>query len=108
MGIIEQLQNVFSKNVWKPDHLTKIDSDPRWRAIDVIEEKKGITIEWNWDETDFSKLGSNPIVIEFTSTKDDAIKFKMGLKIVEKIVHEKDYEVITGNKLIVLIERVQS
>jgi len=107
MRIIEQLQNVFNKNVWKPDYLTKIDSDPRWRAIDVIEEKKGITLEWNWEDTDFSKIGSNPIVIEFTSTKDDVIKYKKGLKIVEKIVDKINYELITGKNLIILIERVK-
>jgi len=42
MEILEQIQKSLSKNVWKPDYITLVDSDPRWRALDVIEKEKGI------------------------------------------------------------------
>jgi len=108
MEILEQIQKSLSNNVWKPDYITLVDSDPRWRALDVIEKEKGIKIEWFWEDTDFTEIGCNPIVVEFSTTKDDKIKFKKGLSIIKEIVRETEYEIITGNKLIIVMKRKQA
>jgi hypothetical protein len=105
--ILNKLQEAFKNNVWMPDLLTKVDSDARWRAIDVIEEIKGIKIDWNWKDTDFTKLGCNPIVVEFSSTKTDKITMKKGLKIIQKFIKNTDYQIITGNNLVILIDKVE-
>lgn len=104
MKILKQLQEAFKDNVWMPDLLTKVDSDARWRAIDVIEEVKEIKIDWNWKDTDFTKLGCNPIVVEFSSTKADKITMKKGLEIIQEIIKNTDHQVITGNKLAIILE----
>jgi len=44
-------------------------------------------------------------VVEFSTTKDDKIKFKKGLSIIKEIIKETDYEIITGSKLIIVIKR---
>lgn len=108
MEILKQLQKAFKDNVWRPDLITKVDSDPRYRAITLIEKELGITIEWDWEETDFTKIGSEPIVIEFTSTKDDAIKITKGTTMIKNMIVNKNYRVIKGDNLIILIESVNS
>ena len=104
MEILEKLQEAFRNNVWKPELLTMVDSDPRWRAIDLIEKEKGIKVEWDWEHTDFSKLGCNPIVVEFSSTKEDEVKLRKGIQIVKKILEKTQYEIIIGKKIIVILK----
>ena len=108
MEILKQLQEAFKDNVWQPNLITKVDSDPRYRAIPLIEKELGITIEWDWEETDFTKIGSEPIVIEFTTTKDDAIKITKGTTMIKNMIVNKNYRVIKGDNIIILIESVNS
>jgi len=104
MNILEQLQKEFKNNVWKPEHLTMVDSDPRWRAIDIIEKETGIKLDWCWKDTDFTEIGCEPLVVEFSSTKDDEIKFIRGKNIIQKIIKDTEYQAIIGNKLVVIIK----
>lgn len=102
--IKEELVKEFEGNVWRPDYLNEIDSDPRYRALDLIEEIENVTIEWAWVDTDFTSINGEPIVVEFSSTSEDKIKQGQGLEIIKKICGE-DYKIIEGPGLIIILNR---
>ena len=105
LTLVEKLQEAFKENVWSPDFITRIDSDPRYRTLDAIEEKTGIEIEWAWTDTDFSAIGKEPIVIEFSNGHDDKVKQGAGLKIVETLIGPKHIVIESSNLIIITEEK---
>lgn len=99
-----ELLKKFEGNVWKPGYLTEIDSDPRWRTLDLIEATEKKEIVWEWENTDFTNIGGEPIVVEFSTTIKDEIKQKEGLAFI-KLLCGAEYKVIEGEDLIVILNQ---
>lgn len=102
--ILAKVQEALKTNVWRPDFITEVDSDPRWRALDLIKEQKGVKLEWEWQFTDFAPINGEPIVVEFSTTGDDKVSQTEGLKRVSEIISDTGYELIQGNMLIVIMK----
>ena len=103
-NLLYELKLTLKANVWSPGFITEVDSDPRYRALDLIEENTDATIEWVWKDTDFSCINGEPVVVEFSSTEDDVIKQEEGLKIIKKACGEK-FHIIEGYNLIVILNK---
>ena len=99
--LLKKLQENL-KLSWTPDFITKIDSDPRWEALRMIEMVTGKEIEWDWEFTDFTSIGGTPIVIERGC--DDTIRFTDLVTKVLAIVG-KDRMTIESDRLIVIMAK---
>lgn len=104
--MVDELQAELKDAYFKPNKLTEIDSDPRWRTLDAIAEYKEINIEWQYEETDFTKIGGEPIVVEWTSSKKDKRTYSDTLNAVKRIAKGHEimvYKTPTTNLIIVIL-----
>lgn len=100
--LLNKLQNNLSYLSWAPDFITKLDSDPRWEAIRMIEKATNTDIDW--EDTDFTSIGGEPIIIELG--QDDWIPFKDLVTRVREIVGE-GHTIIADRRLIAVLAEVQ-
>lgn len=102
--LLKGLKETFKGNVWAPDFITVIDSDPRYRALDVIERRTKTLIDWDWKNTDFSNIKGEPVIVEFSNTNNDAIKYKEGLKLIQKACKDK-FTIIKDYNLVIILNK---
>lgn len=100
--LLNKLQDNLGYLSWAPDFITKIDSDPRWEALRMIEKATNTDITWDWEDTDFTSIGGEPIIIELG--QDDWITFKDLVTRVREIVGE-GHTIIEDRRLIAILAK---
>lgn len=95
--ILEKYGEVFT---FAPCFITNADSEARWGALTLIEKslKSKKEIVWEWEYTDFSAIGGEPLVIEF-SIDGQENNYRVEI---EKLINESGFKSFKGSDIIVV------
>ncbi|MBN3490255.1 hypothetical protein JV173_01885 [Acholeplasma equirhinis] len=99
-ALVKILHDKLKGLTFQPNFISEIDSDPRYKTLRVIEEKLKKDIDWNWDETDFSSIKGEPIIIEFSA--NDEISILDACQIIKENLPESFIPMNGGDLLIIL------
>lgn len=99
-ALVKVLQEKLKGLAFKPNYISETDSDPRYKALRIIDEKLNKDIDWNWSKTDYSSIKGEPIIIEFSAS--DEISILDACQIIKENLPETFIPMNGGELLIIL------
>lgn len=98
--LVTVLQAKLKELDFTPNFISEVDSDPRYKALNTISDKLKVDIEWNWSDTDYSKIKGEPVVIEFS--QNDKISLIDACKVIGDSLYP-GLKPINGDSMLIII-----